>query len=123
MRSKIIYQDYLDVTIQEASNDSEKLILAPRRKIKVKTGGTEELLTLDEPGYQFSQARGLIIIENNDIGKVAVLPVSMLQVSSVVLSVSTGDTIKKGDELIFSLVDLTLSSCSKVIAMLKYLLI
>ena len=65
----ILGQVYLDVTIQEDPSDSEELILAPRRKIRVKAGSTEELLTLDEPGYQSSQARGLIIIENNDIGR------------------------------------------------------
>ena len=38
----------------------------------------------DATGYQFVQCRGLIIIDNPVIGKVAVLPMGMAQVSSVV---------------------------------------
>ena len=38
----------------------------------------------DGTGYQFVQCRGLIIIDNPVIGKVAVLPMGMAQVSSVV---------------------------------------
>ncbi|KAI0770596.1 phosphatidylserine decarboxylase-domain-containing protein [Fomes fomentarius] len=50
-------------------------------------------------GYQFIQARALILIKTEDIGLVAVLPIGMAQVSSVVLSVKAGDEVKKGDEL------------------------
>ncbi|KIJ42402.1 hypothetical protein M422DRAFT_171232, partial [Sphaerobolus stellatus SS14] len=55
----------------------------------------------DTPGYQFLQARGLIVIENDDIGLVAVMPIGMAQVSSVVLSthLKVGDPVKKGDEI------------------------
>lgn len=53
----------------------------------------------DSPGYQFIQARGLIIIDNPDIGLVAVLPIGMAQVSSVVLSVKPGQEVKKGQEI------------------------
>ncbi|TBU47003.1 phosphatidylserine decarboxylase-domain-containing protein [Dichomitus squalens] len=52
----------------------------------------------DSPGYQFIQARGLILIES-DIGLVAVLPIGMAQVSSVVLSVKKGDYVEKGQEI------------------------
>ena len=52
----------------------------------------------DSPGYQFIQARGLILIES-EIGLVAVLPIGMAQVSSVVLSVKKGDYVEKGQEI------------------------
>ncbi|OJT14035.1 Phosphatidylserine decarboxylase proenzyme 3 [Trametes pubescens] len=50
-------------------------------------------------GYQFIQARGLIVIDNPVLGLVAVLPIGMAQVSSVVLSVKQGDYVNKGDEI------------------------
>ncbi|XXG94217.1 hypothetical protein Hte_000470 [Hypoxylon texense] len=53
----------------------------------------------DSPGYQFLQTRGLIIIENATVGKVAVLPIGMAQVSSVKLSVKEGDMVEKGQEI------------------------
>ncbi|KIP06517.1 hypothetical protein PHLGIDRAFT_72611 [Phlebiopsis gigantea 11061_1 CR5-6] len=58
--------------------------------------------TLDAPdtaGYQFLQARGLILIDNPTLGLVAVLPIGMAQVSSVVLSVQKGDYVEKGQEI------------------------
>lgn len=53
----------------------------------------------DSPGYQFLQTRGLITIDSPELGKVAILPIGMAQVSSVVLSVKEGDELKKGDEI------------------------
>ena len=58
--------------------------------------------TLDAPntsGYQFLQARALILIDNPDLGLVAVLPIGMAQVSSVVLSVKPGEVVQKGQEI------------------------
>ncbi|KAI0333348.1 hypothetical protein GY45DRAFT_1334904 [Cubamyces sp. BRFM 1775] len=52
----------------------------------------------DSPGYQFLQARGMVLIDS-DIGLVAVLPIGMAQVSSVVLSVKKGDYVEKGQEI------------------------
>ncbi|KAK5989471.1 Phosphatidylserine decarboxylase proenzyme 3 [Cladobotryum mycophilum] len=51
------------------------------------------------PGYQFLQTRGLIVIENPVLGKVAVLPIGMAQVSSVRVLAREGDVVKKGDEI------------------------
>ncbi|KAM5343446.1 hypothetical protein ACJ41O_011983 [Fusarium nematophilum] len=51
----------------------------------------------DSPGYQFLQTRGLVIIDNPLLGKVAVLPIGMAQVSSVKLTVKKGDKLNKGD--------------------------
>nr|CAG8662401.1 7793_t:CDS:1 [Entrophospora candida] len=92
-------QTYLDVTVKKDPNNPDKLILVPRRKMKA--GDAEELSAPDSPGYQFSQARGLIVIENEHIGKVAVLPVGMAQVSSVVLSVGPDDLVTKGKEIAY----------------------
>ncbi|KAF8334013.1 phosphatidylserine decarboxylase-domain-containing protein [Cantharellus anzutake] len=58
-----------------------------------------DILAPNTPGYQFLQARGLIVIKDPDTGLVAVLPIGMCQVSSVVLTVKDGDTLKKGDEI------------------------
>lgn len=51
------------------------------------------------PGFQFLQARALILIDNPDIGLVGVLPIGMAQVSSIVLCVQAGQEVKKGDEI------------------------
>ncbi|KAK1981356.1 phosphatidylserine decarboxylase-domain-containing protein [Colletotrichum cereale] len=55
--------------------------------------------TPDWPGYQFLQTGGLVVMENDLLGKVAVLPISMAMVSSVKLSVHVGQELKKGDEI------------------------
>jgi len=60
---------------------------------------TSGLQAPDSPGYQFIQARGLVIIDNPELGLVAVLPIGMAQVSSVKLSVKPGDIVEKGDEI------------------------
>lgn len=75
--------------------------------------GTHQLFdTLDAPdeaGYQFLQARGCVIIKNELLGYVAVLPIGMAQVSSVKLAwepeqgekypIYPNVNIKKGDEI------------------------
>ena len=52
----------------------------------------------DDAGYQFAQARGLIVLDT-PIGLVAVLPIGMCQVSSVILTAEVGVTLRKGEEL------------------------
>jgi phosphatidylserine decarboxylase precursor len=81
---------YLEVIASPDENGPEgQMKLEMRRKLEAP----------DDPGYQFMQARGLILIDNPEIGLVAVLPIGMCQVSSVVLSVNVGDEIEKGDEI------------------------
>ena len=55
---------------------------------------------VDGPGYQFTQDRGLIVIDS-PLGLVAVLPIGMAQVSSVNLTVAVGATLAKGEEFGF----------------------
>ena len=52
------------------------------------TGGT---------GYQFRQARGLLVIDS-PVGLVAVLPIGMAQVSSVNITAEEGVTLTKGEQ-------------------------
>lgn len=57
-----------------------------------------KLNALDEAGYQFLQTRGLIVIQSK-IGKVAILPMGMAQVSSIVVTAKKGVTLRKGEEI------------------------
>ena len=54
--------------------------------------------TPNEPGYQFVQVRGLVLL-GTKIGMVAVLPVGIAVVSSVILTAEEGITLRKGEEL------------------------
>lgn len=51
----------------------------------------------DGTGYQFFQARGLIVLDS-PIGLVAVLPIGMGQVSSVNIATKVGTSLSKGEE-------------------------
>jgi len=54
-------------------------------------------------GYEFSQARGIVILDTSDspygdVGLVAVVPIGMCQVSSVNMTAVVGNNMLKGDE-------------------------
>jgi len=55
---------------------------------------------VDGTGYQFTQDRGLIVIDS-PLGLVAVLPIGMAQVSSVNLTAREGAVLVKGEEFGF----------------------
>ena len=59
------------------------------------------ILHSTEPGWQTIETRGLVIIETPGYGHVALLPVGMSQISSVVFesAVTAGAEVKKGDPL------------------------
>ena len=52
----------------------------------------------DTPGYEFMQNRGLVVMESS-IGLVAILPMGMGQVSSVVMTAEPGRVLRKGEEI------------------------
>ena len=58
------------------------------------------LAIVDGTGYQFTQDRGLVVIES-PVGWVAVLPIGMAQVSSVTLTAQVGAVLVKGEEFGF----------------------
>jgi len=57
------------------------------------------ILISDTPGWQTIETRGCVILETQEYGLVAILPVGMSQVSSVNFTVEEGDEVQKGDEL------------------------
>lgn len=82
-------QVYLEVVAEPVEGDaSDRHRLKPVRRLD----------THDNTGYQFAQARGLIVLDTL-IGLVAVLPIGMCQVSSVILTAEVGVTLRKGEEL------------------------
>jgi phosphatidylserine decarboxylase precursor len=62
---------------------------------------TDALEPLDPVGYQFTQARGLLVLESDHAGLVAVLPIGMAQVSSVTITPDVGTELTKGEEFGF----------------------
>lgn len=81
-------QVYLEVEAVPAIDHTEK------HELKFK----KNYDSLDTPGYQFAQTRGLIVLDT-PIGLVAVLPIGMCQVSSVIITAEVGVTVRKGEEL------------------------
>jgi hypothetical protein len=102
---------YLDVITQpvEPTTDAERQelvssgkgkhnLLFSRQRLGNGNEGEQTYDILNGTGYQFSQARGLVIIDS-PVGLVAVLPIGMAQVSSVILTAEEGVTVMKGEEL------------------------
>jgi phosphatidylserine decarboxylase len=81
-------QVYLEVEATPIEGGSGKHTLAPKSNFD----------SFDTPGYQFAQTRGLIVLDT-PIGLVAVLPIGMCQVSSVIITAEVGVTVRKGEEL------------------------
>lgn len=57
------------------------------------------LIPIPKPGFQFTQDRGLVVIDSPHMGLVGLLPVGMAQISSVVISTYVGAELHKGEEL------------------------
>ncbi|MEI6409509.1 MAG: phosphatidylserine decarboxylase [Bacteroidota bacterium] len=83
-------QTYLQVVIDppQPTEKDGRAFLKPQRTFDAP----------DDAGYQFSQARGLVVLDT-PIGLVAVVPIGMCQVSSVIMTAEVGMTLHKGEEL------------------------
>ncbi len=99
LEAKVIKgQVYLEVKAENGS-------LEPIRKIQpvLRKSLPHDEYRIEAPncaGYQFCQMRGLFVLETA-IGLVAVLPIGMAQVSSVILTAEVGRTLAKGEELAY----------------------
>jgi phosphatidylserine decarboxylase len=83
---------YVDVRAVTVDDDDA----GERHHLKV----SRTLASQDGTGYQFAQTRGLIILDT-PIGLVAVLPIGMGQVSSVVMTAEVDKTLRKGEEFAY----------------------
>lgn len=96
---------YLEVVVKQNENEGYCHLEPVRRMAEcrrdTKSSGAHTVDAPDTPGYQFLQTRGLIIIDTPNLGKVAVLPIGMAQVSSVVIKegIEPGTIVSKGDEI------------------------
>lgn len=78
----------------EANGPKDRSINGQRKTLRKR----RVFRTPNEPGYQFVQGRGLVVLET-EIGMVAVLPVGVAVVSSVILIAEEGVTLRKGEEI------------------------
>ena len=74
------------------------------RKIPGRIGLTIEreadmLVPVPRDGFQFTQDRGLLILDSPEMGLVALLPIGMAQISSVVISAEPGVELRRGEEV------------------------
>jgi phosphatidylserine decarboxylase len=96
---------YIEILLKKDEKAGGHNYLSPCRRISPtkKNRDPEGVKTLDAPdtpGYQFLQTRGIILINNEHLGRVAILPIGMACVSSVVVNKELqGKTIRKGDEI------------------------
>ena len=86
---------YCEVVAVPIPDTDDVKTLQPYRTMD---GAKNQFEAPDTPGYQFAQTRGLVVLETA-IGLVAVLPMGMAQVSSVVLTAEQGVTLTKGEEI------------------------
>ncbi|KND87800.1 Phosphatidylserine decarboxylase proenzyme 3 [Tolypocladium ophioglossoides CBS 100239] len=86
-------------TVLEAKNIQGAAYLEVDAKCRPVRKMCEDPEMPNSAGYQFLQMRGVVVIDNPTLGKVAVLPIGMAMISSVKLSVREGDVLDKGDEI------------------------
>ncbi|KAK5663805.1 hypothetical protein OQA88_8 [Cercophora sp. LCS_1] len=89
---------YLDVVATDYGD------ILPRHMKVMGTNLSMEVDAEDKTGYHFLQTRGYVVINSGQngrggVGLVAVLPIGMAQVSSIVLTVQPHDEVEKGDEI------------------------
>lgn len=81
--------EVLELDTEQPDSRDEKMKTLHKRRV---------FYTPNDPGYQFVQGRGLVVLDT-DIGMVAILPVGMAVISSVILTAEVGVTLRKGEEL------------------------
>lgn len=91
---------YVQMTLVPADGQKDaQMILG--KTVAVNPDASNKAFKIDAPdnaGYEFMQTRGIIIIDS-PIGLVAVCPIGMGQVSSVVPTAEVGRTLYKGEEI------------------------
>ncbi|KAL8732484.1 MAG: hypothetical protein Q9166_002698 [cf. Caloplaca sp. 2 TL-2023] len=87
-----IFKDYKPYNMKDTSR------LETLQPLRSMDGAKHQFDAPDTPGYQLTQNRGLIVMDS-PIGLVAMLPMGMAKVSSVVLTAGEGVVLTKVDEI------------------------
>lgn len=87
----ILAQVYLEV-----KGDGSKVV--PIRRPYHRSKDPDDVEAPDDPGYQWCQTRGVLVLKTEKYGYVAAIPVGMCQISSVHMTANVGDKLTKGDE-------------------------
>lgn len=88
---------YVDMELApvEGSKDLQRIV---GKTVGVNPDTANKIIAPDGAGYEFMQTRGIVIIDS-PIGLVAICPIGMGQVSSVILTAEEGRTLQKGEEI------------------------
>lgn len=99
LHSVLFPYDYHRIHAPISGTVLECRIIQAQARLDVIAGDGRPQSSLEqEVGYQWCQMRGLIVVET-PIGKVAILPIGIGHISSVMLSIKVGQELRKGDEL------------------------
>lgn len=101
--SFLYVDDYHRYHVPVGGTVKEVRKISGRVYMDVFRGPDGTLDVVDGDTYQFSQERGLVVIDSPTLGLVAVLPIGMAYVSSVNLTPKVGAELRKGDEFGFFL--------------------
>ncbi|OKL55706.1 hypothetical protein UA08_09056 [Talaromyces atroroseus] len=80
----------------EVKGDGKKVV--PIRRPYGRPDDFKGIDAPDDPGYQWCQTRGVLVLQTEEYGYVAAIPTGMCQISSVNMTVEVGEKLKKGHE-------------------------
>lgn len=89
LSGQVLYTEIVSGNVYLETYVIKKKLATRRSNYVIKIG--------DTIGYEFTQARGVIIL-NTDSGIIAIIPVGMSFISSIVITAEVGRTLNKGDE-------------------------
>lgn len=92
LSGKVLYTDIVPGNVYLETHVVEKKLVTRRSKYIIDSE--------DRVGFQFTQARGILILETL-AGIIAILPIGMSLVSSVVITAETGSYLHKGQEFAY----------------------
>lgn len=92
LSGRVLYTEIVPGNVYLETHVVEKKLITRRSKYIIESD--------DNVGFQFTQARGIVILETS-IGIVAILPIGMSLVSSVVITAEVGSYLHKGQEFAY----------------------
>jgi phosphatidylserine decarboxylase len=76
----------------------ESLLIPGEVGMNFRKNEKDEIEPVLTPGFQFTQARALLLMDSPAMGLVALLPIGMAQISSIILTAEPGVELSKGEE-------------------------